>query len=91
MKIEEVEIYSDKTNLAVMKHPRRNYPGSLIQGDSLYILCTDLDEAIEDLKQKNYDDAYYCLNEIRNGLWERLNNYIEVLTEHGMDVPFSKK
>lgn len=91
MKKEEVEIYADTSNHAIMRHPGRHYPGSLIQGDSLYILCTDLDEVLDDLKQKNYDDAYECLNEIRNGLWERLNHYKEVLVEHGMDVPFSEK
>ena len=29
MKKEEVEIYSDSTSQAVMKHPGRNYPGVL--------------------------------------------------------------
>lgn len=36
MRVEPVEIYSDATNAAVMRHPGRHVPGFLIQGDSLY-------------------------------------------------------
>ena len=43
MRIEEVEIFSDKTNSAVMRHPDRAFPGVLLQGDSLYILCKQAD------------------------------------------------
>lgn len=84
----EVEIYSDASNHAIMKHPGRHYPGSLMQGDTLYILCRELDELCEEIKKGNYDDAAYCANEIRNDLWDRLNHYQSVLIEHGFDVPF---
>ena len=42
MKLSEVEIYSDATNMAVMRHPSRNFPGVLIQGDSLHRLLSEL-------------------------------------------------
>jgi hypothetical protein len=32
MHVEKVEIYSDKTNSAVLRHPARKFPGVLIQG-----------------------------------------------------------
>jgi hypothetical protein len=44
MRIEPVEIYSDETNAAVMRHPERAFPGYLMQGDTLYLLCLDADE-----------------------------------------------
>ena len=38
MHVESVEIYSDATNAAVMRHPGRRFPGMLIQGDTLHSL-----------------------------------------------------
>ena len=45
MRTESVEIYSDETNRAVLRHPGRKFPGVLIQGDTLYTLCVMADEA----------------------------------------------
>ncbi|WP_374040997.1 hypothetical protein [Massilia sp. PAMC28688] len=39
---QEVEIFSDQSNAVVMRHPGRNFPGCLIQGDSLYALLQSL-------------------------------------------------
>jgi hypothetical protein len=87
MHIEPVEIYSDTTNAAVMRHPGRRFPGSLIQGDTLYALCCLADEACAGM---NKSDAGYChLNKLRNTLWDRLNHYKAVLDEHEIPLPFS--
>lgn len=67
---EEAEIYSALSNQVVMKHPGRNYPSSLVQGDSLYILCRQADEACKLLKEKEYGEAYEELNDLRNVLWD---------------------
>src|SRR5262245_1747536 len=40
MHVEQVEIYSDVSNAAVMRHPGRRFPGVLVQGDTLYTLCS---------------------------------------------------
>jgi len=45
LRIEQVEIYSDASNMAIMRHPGRRFPGMLIQGDSLHNLC----QAVESL------------------------------------------
>ena len=90
MKKELVEIYSDATNQAVLKHPDRNYPGVLIQGDDLYSFCQSLDEACKSIKENNYETAYVEINEIRNALWEKLIHYKVVLAEHHIDLPFSE-
>jgi hypothetical protein len=45
MHTEPVEIYSDATNAAVMRHPGRKFPGVLIQGDTLHTLCVSTDSA----------------------------------------------
>ena len=39
MRIEPLEVYSRTTNSAIIKPPGRQFPGVVIQGDSLSILC----------------------------------------------------
>lgn len=38
MRTETVEIYSDASNAAVIRHPGRQFPGMLIQEDTLHSL-----------------------------------------------------
>lgn len=90
MHIRNVEIYSDQANAAVMRHPDRRFPGVLVQGDSLYSLCTQADDACAVAKGKPGSDAYRELNELRNALWGYLNHYKSVLGEHQIPLPFSE-
>ncbi len=88
MKKEEVEIYSDTSNIAVMRHPGRPFPGSLIQGDSLYILTQLSKEAREELKQGRGENAEEVLEELVELLEGRLNHYEAALKEHGIELPY---
>ena len=90
MQIKDVEIYSDQTNAAVMRHPGRRFPGVLVQGDSLYALCVQADEVCASAKGMLDQDSYEELNELRNVLWKYLNHYKSVLGEHKMQLPFSE-
>ncbi|MGL5839436.1 MAG: DUF6959 family protein [Sphingorhabdus sp.] len=88
MRINEVEIYSDTTNAAVMRHPGRRFPGTLVQGDSLSALCHFADGVCRAVGrgQPGFDEA----NELRNMLQGYLAHYINVLDEHSIPLPFSK-
>ena len=90
MKKETVEIYSGSTNQAVMKHPDRHYPGVLFQGDTLYSICSSMDDACKALREKDIEEAFDEMNEIRNMMWEKLNHYKVVLGEHDIDLPFNQ-
>jgi hypothetical protein len=89
MRIEKVEIYSDNSNAAVLRHPGRKYPGILVQGDSLFSLCTQADEICAGAKRSISPNDYSELNELRNALWGLLNHYKAVLGEHSIPLPFS--
>lgn len=86
MRTEPVDIFSDATNAAVMRHPGRRFPGILIQGDTLYTMCDRADAACRELVQGS--DAYGELNNLRNQLWKLLNHYKSVLDEHNLPLPF---
>lgn len=89
MRNEPVEIYSDQTNAAVMRHPGRRFPGVLVQGDSLFVLCEKADEACERIGrgERGFEEA----NDLRNALWGYLTHYKSILLEHGLPFPFSEQ
>ena len=90
MRTDTVEIYSDATNAAVMKHPGRNFPGVLVQGDTLHSLCVAADASCKASRGRISEDAYTELNELRNHLWDLLTHYKRVLAEHHVPLPFSE-
>jgi len=84
MRTESVEIYSDETNDAVMRHPGRKFPGVLIQGDTLYSLFVLADEAFA---KAGFNEQ---LNHLRTALQDLLLHYKIVLGEHEIRLPFSE-
>ncbi|MBB3559100.1 hypothetical protein FHX06_000397 [Rhizobium sp. BK512] len=86
MRSENVEILSDKTNAAIMRHPDRAFPGVLVQGDNLYAMCWKADLICNEVGRAA--PGYKKLNELRNTLWAYLNHYKVTLIEHGHKLPF---
>ena len=91
MRKEEVEIYSDFPNAAVLRHPGRRFPGVLLQGDTLYTFCVELDAACTASKGCIDDESYASLNDLRNRIWSLLSGYKQVLAEHDLPLPFSEQ
>jgi len=90
MRVEDVEIYSDQTNNAILRHPGRRFPGVLVQGDDLYSMCKAADRICTNGREALDDEAYQELNRLRNGLWKRLVHYKDVLRSHDIPLPFSE-
>jgi len=88
MHVENVEIFSDATNKAIMRHPDRHFPDVLIQGDTLHSLCQKADAACQ--KVGRGSSGYGELNQLRNSLWAYLTHYKFVLAEHDIQLPFSE-
>jgi uncharacterized protein DUF6959 len=90
VRTELVEIYADTTNAAVLRHPGRNFPGVLVQGDTLYSLCQAADFVCSRARSGLDDESFSELNELRNRLWSFLTHYKSVLAEHQVPVPFNE-
>ena len=86
MKVESVEIYSDATNAAVMRHPKRKFPGVLVQGDTLATLVRAL-ASVQSSVQLS-EDAAVGLADVHDQLNELLQHYKAVLLEHSIGLPF---
>ncbi len=88
MNKELIEVLSSESNNDICKHPKRSYPGLLIQGDSLSILLQDIREANNELSKGNTQESSEILKHIIENLEDRLEHYKKVLKEHGYDLPF---
>jgi hypothetical protein len=87
MRTEPVEIYSDSTNAAIMRHPDRKFPGTLIQGDTLYSLSKLAAGALAGAEAET--DQWYDLKELADALQSRIDHYTRVMREHDLPLPFS--
>ena len=86
MRTEPIEIYSDATNAAVMRHPGRKFPGMLIQGDTLHALSQMASTALAGAEPDS--DHWHDLKELADDLQSRVDFYSQVMREHGLKVPF---
>jgi hypothetical protein len=75
----ELEVYSRQSNSAVIKPPGRQFPGVVIQGDSLSVLCSEALEVLRALHNSSDKDAYYAAVSLAETLGGHLNHYSEVL------------
>lgn len=89
MHIEPVEIYSDASNAAVMRHPGRRFPGVLVQGDSLSSLVAQVAD-ISGRAEGLDDDLRDELNDVLEKLQRLLAHYERTLLQHGLDLPFAR-
>jgi len=87
----EVEILSDASNFAVLRHPGRKFPGSLIQGDSLHSLYLCANRARNHLIQSDSAAALEELTVLHDELLQRLNHYKRTLGEHDIELPFIER
>lgn len=90
MRTELVEIYSDTTNAAIIRHPGRRFPGILVQGDTLCALCSRADQACREARSASVGGGLREINELRNVLWGLLTRYKATLAEHDLPLPFDE-
>jgi hypothetical protein len=89
MKTDLVEIYSDASNAAVMRHPGRRFPGVLVQGDTLYSMAQSARRLQQSAAGGALDEE---ASEELSGLVDRLDqllaHYKTVMKEHQIALPF---
>jgi hypothetical protein len=92
MKLLELEVFSEESNHAVVRAPGRKFPGAVIQGDSLSILCTEAREISRRLKTLCVDDEelLFLAQDHQEKLLHRLLHYQEVLVTNGIQLPFQR-
>lgn len=91
MKLIELEVFSEASNYAVIRPSGRRFPGSVIQGDSLSVLCAEAKEISEQIRSLQLEDEelLYLVQEHQEKLLGRLLHYQQVLIEHGFSLPYA--
>jgi len=91
MERKEIEVFSELSNFAIVRMPGRNFPGSVIQGDSLSILLKHAERvhqmAIGTGSLELIDEAAL----LRELLAERLEYYEKVITASGFSLPYFRQ
>lgn len=77
----EVEVFYKNSSVWIFQRPDRGYPSISIQGDSLALLATRLQLAVEQIKSGRWDEEVeYDLESVQDalsGLWT-------IYQEHGL-------
>ncbi|MDH6170906.1 hypothetical protein M2282_006086 [Variovorax boronicumulans] len=91
MRKEQVEIYSDTSNAAVLRHPDRNFPGCLVRGDTLYGLRQSVRRVQRSAHLLDEEAAADLADvaDVADHLESLLNHYKTVLAAHAIKLPFT--
>lgn len=84
----EAELFTDGGNDAVVRLPGRNFPGVLIQGDTLSMLRSDVAELAELCAAGDLEEARYVASLLQADLEAKLQRYTDALRTHGISRPF---
>lgn len=85
----EIEILNSSSNAVVAKLNDREYPGMLLQGDTLRIFLDDIDELGEELEAGDLDSAQEISNGLKKRFVELLAHYEHVLEQQGLSLPYT--
>jgi hypothetical protein len=86
-----LDVYSETSNYGIVKMPGRSFPGCVIQGDSLAILCSHARSIHQRAIQLvGKDDLVDEASELLDLLQDRLGHYEQVLANHNLTLPYSK-
>lgn len=72
----------------VVSRTGRNFPGILLQGDSVQILYADIVECAKMLAESEVEDCSESLNEIAEGLRDILIVYEKTLASKAIPLPY---
>ena len=88
MKEKKIEIYSELVDNAVVRMPDRRVLGSVMQGDTLFLMHADLMDILESHKHDSDTELFYRIFQIAQSVEQRLLHYIEVCDENDIELSF---
>ncbi len=88
-KSNQFEVFSDASNAIVARHESRNFPGILVQGDTLSTFVDDLDELIHSCDEASIQETLEIARNLRERFAELLEFYERILTENEISLPYS--
>lgn len=91
MEEKSIEIYSELVDNAVVRMPERRVLGSVMQGDTLFLMHADLMDILESHKHDPDTELFYRIFQIAQSIEQRLNHYIQVCRKHDIAISFEQE
>lgn len=90
MEVQSLEVYATDSNYSIIKPPGRNFPGCVIQGDSLAILGRAIRGIAKRAQRISATDPelVHDIVDLNNALVDRLLHYQQLLAAHGISLPY---
>lgn len=85
-----IEIIDNITNCPVVKLSYRQFPGVVLQGDTLYSLYSNAKRAIFSLDAHSNEDAYEACEFLADSLEAILSVYEKALEKNDISLPYKK-
>lgn len=89
MDVKDIELYSELVDNAAIRMPGRKILGSVIQGDTLFLLHAELMDVLEEHKHAPGSDLFYRIFRLAKGLENRLEHYIQICKDNNIELPFA--
>ncbi|MDN2704479.1 hypothetical protein O0881_21085 [Janthinobacterium sp. SUN100] len=86
---EEVILLSNPSNFAVVQLPERNFPGVVVQGDTLNSLVSSLKEMSQLLEAHDFENLAAGLADMEEQLGDALIKYEKICRERKIELPYS--
>lgn len=86
--VKEFELLNDTTNAVVVRYIERNYPGLLIQGDTLKTFLDDVNELHIDAINGDLESVKDISSILQEKLIGLLVHYENIIEEHGYELPY---
>jgi hypothetical protein len=85
----ELDVFSEVSNYGIVRMSGRNFPGCVIQGDSLAILVRNARAILDRARASQDQELIELSDELAHALSDRLLHYESVLKQHSMDLPYA--
>jgi hypothetical protein len=85
----EMMVLSDAINSPVIHFPGRQFPGVLLQGDSLRVMAGLAAEVSRQLSVGDLEEARLVAEDLAEQLGSRVKLYEDVMRAHGLSLPYS--
>ncbi len=86
--MQEFELFSSATNAVIARHLGRNYPGVLIQGDTLRGLLSDIEELCEEPESGDLEAVQDIADDLKDRFVDFLTHYENVLEKNNIELPY---
>ena len=84
----EVDLLTNQGNGAVLRLPERQFPGVLVQGDTLNAFICLLGVAAKALGRRDFTETEEVIRGFMGDLEELRARYEDALKKHGIGLPY---